>query len=49
MLPLRRTVESKRAAARPKDKAILHALEDARALIDNDETQIETAVTRSDT
>lgn len=35
LLPLRRIVESKRAAARPKDKAILHALEDALALIEN--------------
>ncbi len=34
VLPLRRILESKRAAARPKDKAILHALEDALALID---------------
>ena len=37
LLPLRRIVESKRAAARPKDKAILHALEDALALIENGE------------
>jgi hypothetical protein len=34
VLSLRRIVESKRAAARPKDKAILHALEDALALIE---------------
>jgi hypothetical protein len=37
VLSLRRIVESKRAAARPKDKAILHALEDALALIDESE------------
>jgi hypothetical protein len=37
VLPLGRIVESKRAAARPKDKAILHALEDALALIDDGE------------
>jgi hypothetical protein len=37
VLSLRRIVESKRAAARPKDKAILHALEDALALIDDGE------------
>jgi hypothetical protein len=39
VLSLRRVLESKRAAARPKDKAILHALEDALALIDSGEPQ----------
>lgn len=34
----RRIVESKRAAARPKDKALLHALEDALALLEEDES-----------
>ena len=37
LLPLRRIVESKRAAARPKDRALLHALEDALALLDEGE------------
>jgi|ERR1019366_591207 hypothetical protein len=34
VLSLRRILESKRAANRPKDTAILHALEDALALLD---------------
>jgi hypothetical protein len=34
VLSLRRILESKRAANRPKDAAILHALEDALALLD---------------
>jgi hypothetical protein len=34
VLPLRRILESKRAANRPKDQALLHALEDALALLD---------------
>ncbi len=38
LLPLRRIVDSKRAAARVKDQAILHALEDALALIDANES-----------
>jgi hypothetical protein len=37
VLSLRRIVESKRAADRPKDKAIMHALEDALALLDDGE------------
>jgi hypothetical protein len=36
VLPLRRIVESKRAAGRAKDKALLHALEDALALLDEE-------------
>jgi len=34
VLPLRRIVESKRVADRPKDRALMHALEDALALLD---------------
>jgi hypothetical protein len=37
VLPLRRILESKRAASRPKDHALLHALEDAVALLDEGE------------
>jgi hypothetical protein len=37
LLPLRRILESKRAAARPKDRALMHALEDAIALLDEGE------------
>jgi predicted nucleotidyltransferase len=37
LLPLHRIVESKRVAARPKDRALLHALEDALALLDEGE------------
>ena len=38
VLALSRIIVSKRAAARPKDAAILHALEDAQALITEGET-----------
>jgi hypothetical protein len=34
LLPLSRIIASKRAAGRPKDQALLHALEDALALLD---------------
>jgi len=34
LLPLSRILESKRAAGRPKDRALLHALEDALALVE---------------
>jgi hypothetical protein len=37
LLPLRRIADSKRAAARSKDQALLHALEDALALLDQGE------------
>lgn len=37
LLPLRRIVESKRAAARSKDQALMNALEDALALLDQGE------------
>ena len=37
VLSLRRILESKRAAGRPKDEAILHSLEDALALLDEGE------------
>src|SRR5579862_5947367 len=37
LLPLRRILASKRAAARPKDEALIHALEDALALIEHGE------------
>jgi hypothetical protein len=39
LLPLRRIVESKRAAGRAKDRALLHALEDALALLDEGESR----------
>jgi hypothetical protein len=37
VLPLSRILQSKRAAGRPKDQAILHALEDALALLEEGE------------
>ncbi len=37
VLPLRRIVESKRAANRPKDQILMHALEDALALLESGE------------
>jgi predicted nucleotidyltransferase len=38
VLALHRIVESKRAAARPKDRALMHALEDALALLEGTES-----------
>jgi hypothetical protein len=35
VLPLKRIIESKRSAGRDKDRALLHSLEDALAVLEN--------------